>query len=224
MQRKKTDKVNLENQKGIFFLIGFVIALGIVFLAFEWSISDEDTDMDTVLIDVDFEVEMLLPPENNKKPEQPKPAPEKHQVIKIVDNDKPVDNDARLWDVEVDENTAISLPEFEEEPTIDIPYFLIKEEKPVFPGGEKGLKTFITTNLIYPQQARKEKIQGRVYVKFLINKNGKVEQTKILQKIHPALDKEALRVVKKMPCWQPGRQNGKAVGVWYTIPITFKLY
>lgn len=97
------------------------------------------------------------------------------------------------------------------------------EEKPEFPGGESALIEFISTNVQYPEDAKNKGIQGKVFVSFVINKNGKVVEPKIMKGVDPLLDNEALRVISLMPDWKPGTQKGKTVNVSYVLPINFKL-
>ena len=97
------------------------------------------------------------------------------------------------------------------------------EQKPEFPGGEAAMYTWLSSHLSYPAQASEEGVSGRVVVQFDISKTGVVENVKVVRGRHPALDKEAARLVKAMPTWQPGRNNGQPVKVTFTIPITFKL-
>ncbi|GAO30919.1 ferric siderophore transport system, periplasmic binding protein TonB [Geofilum rubicundum JCM 15548] len=101
--------------------------------------------------------------------------------------------------------------------------FMVVEQMPEFPGGQQELMNYLATSIVYPEQAIKEGIQGRVYIQFIINTEGRTEQAKILRGVHPLLDNEALRVVQEMPTWQPGKQKGRAVSVSYTVPINFKL-
>jgi len=101
--------------------------------------------------------------------------------------------------------------------------FIVVEEMPEFPGGPDALRRFLAMNVKYPAEAQKAKTQGKVYVSFVINSEGKVEQAKIEKSVDPALDAEAIRVVGLMPEWKPGKQRGTAVSVSYTIPIQFKL-
>lgn len=101
--------------------------------------------------------------------------------------------------------------------------FVIVEDMPVFPGGEDALKTYIMENVKYPDDAKKEGIKGKVYVTFVVNKEGEVSDAKIARGVHPSLDKEALRVIKSSPKWEPGKQRGKVVNVKYTVPIMFAL-
>ena len=97
------------------------------------------------------------------------------------------------------------------------------EENPQFPGGEKELFKYIKDNLKYPTMAQENNIQGRVVVQFVVNKKGEVSNVVILQKLDPACDKEAVRVVQSMPKWIAGKQNGVAVNVYYTLPIVYRL-
>jgi protein TonB len=85
------------------------------------------------------------------------------------------------------------------------------------------LQTYIARNIDYPEAAIDEDIQGKVFVRFIVNDKGMIENESIIRSIHPLLDKEALRVVKSFPKWKPGMQNGKAVKVWYTVPIVFRI-
>ncbi len=94
---------------------------------------------------------------------------------------------------------------------------------PQFPGGEGELLKYISTHIKYPTMAAENNIQGRVVVKFVVQKDGKVGEVVVLRGKDPDLDKEAVRVVKTLPNFIPGKMNGQAVSVWYTLPINFKL-
>lgn len=104
----------------------------------------------------------------------------------------------------------------------EIPYVTV-EELPEFPGGDKALLKFIVENTTYPDAAKQNNTQGRVLVKFCVSSKGKVNQLSILQGVSEDLDNEAMRVVASLPQFKPGRQGGKAVAVWYMVPITFAL-
>jgi TonB family protein len=101
--------------------------------------------------------------------------------------------------------------------------FFIVEEMPEFPGGESELRKFIANNIKYPEVAQQNGIQGRVYVTFVVDKNGEVANARIARGVDPELDREALRVVNSLPQWTPGKQRGKEVNVSYTVPINFAL-
>ena len=97
------------------------------------------------------------------------------------------------------------------------------EQMPSFPGGTQKLKEFIEENLRYPKELEESCVQGRVIVRFIVERNGKLSNVKVVKSVHPVLDKEALRIVKLMPRWIPGRQNGITVRVKCYIPIIFRL-
>ena len=104
----------------------------------------------------------------------------------------------------------------------DVPFDVV-EQMPEYPGGDMGLFRFVSFNLKYPVEAQKARIQGTVYVRFVVNKQGKVEKAEIIRSLSPDCDKETLRVINMMPDWKPGIQKGQTVSVWYTLPIKFKL-
>jgi TonB family protein len=97
----------------------------------------------------------------------------------------------------------------------------VNQVQPEFPGGQDSLQAFLENNLVYPEKAKKEHIQGKVYVGFLVDRNGKIKNPKILSTASEELDKEALRVVAMMPDWKPGTAGGSAVDVQYILPIDF---
>jgi len=101
--------------------------------------------------------------------------------------------------------------------------FLVVDEMPRFPGGETELMKFIAINMKYPEQAKADKAQGEVMVNFVVKSNGKIENPKIIKKVHPALDAEAIRIVNTLPDWKPGKQDGKTVDVSYTVQVKFNL-
>ena len=97
------------------------------------------------------------------------------------------------------------------------------EQMPEFPGGMEEMMKFLQQNIQYPASAAKNKVEGRVVLQFVVEKDGQIGEVKVARSVDPELDAEALRVVKSMPNFIPGRQDGKPVAVWYTIPISFKL-
>ena len=101
-------------------------------------------------------------------------------------------------------------------------YFEV-DEMPQFPGGEEALMKYVAQNVTYPPDAIKGKIQGKVFVTFVIDTSGKVTDAKIIRGAHPLLDQEALRVISSLPDWTPGRNKGETVNVAYTLPVAFAL-
>ena len=119
------------------------------------------------------------------------------------------------------DDAVLESPPIEDANTEKIYTFV--EELPQFPGGESAMMAYLKKNLIYPKEAVKEQIEGKVFVSFVVNIDGSIEGVKVLRGVYQLLDNEALRVVKNMPKWNPGKQNGKAVRVQYTLPVNFKL-
>lgn len=109
-----------------------------------------------------------------------------------------------------------------EAPVEDVPYTAV-EQMPQFPGGESQLMSFISKNLKYPVIAQENGIQGRVILRFVVSKTGDIGNVQVLRGIDPSCDKEAMRVIKMMPRWIPGKQNGNSVSVFFTVPVLFKL-
>ena len=99
----------------------------------------------------------------------------------------------------------------------------VVEQMPSFPGGPAAMMEFISRSIVYPVSALKQELQGRVIVSFIVERDGRLSNAKVVKSVAPDLDKEALRIVKKMPRWIPGQQNGRKVKVKYTVPITFRL-
>ncbi len=156
------------------------------------------------------------------------------QVVNEVKNQQDLREDNRQMGVQdindgVDDLTKKVVKEevivVEEKPKEDnIVYTTANvQQQPEFPGGEKALYDWLNSHVQYPASAAEEGVSGRVIVEFVISKNGSIENARVVRGRHPALDKEALRVVKAMPKWNPGRNNGQAVKVTYHLPVTFRL-
>lgn len=123
-----------------------------------------------------------------------------------------------------DADDAVDIADLENHQVIvDDPILVAVEEMPQFPGGDEELMRYIASNLKYPTVAQEMGIEGRVTLRFVVNKNGEVGSVEVVRSLDPLCDKEASRVIKGMPRWIPGRQGGRAVSVYYTIPILFKL-
>jgi periplasmic protein TonB len=125
----------------------------------------------------------------------------------------------------LDTNAVVVQQTDEKEEVIEKPkeVFVIVEEPPEFPGGEDALRKYVADNTKYPAVARENNIQGKVYVRFVVTYDGSVEQVSIVRKVDPLLEEEAMRVVRALPKFKPGKQRGRPVNVWYTLPIVFQL-
>jgi len=227
MELKKTPKADLENKKQLYFMIGLVFALGVVLVGFEWTSKPDKADSLGSLTAVAVEEEIIpITREMEVKPPPP-PPPKVIEVLNIVDDDVKIDDELEIEDSEADDKTLIdvapvvSAKEEEEEETAEV--FFIVEDMPEFPGGELALRAFIGNAIKYPVIAQENGIQGKVYVTFVVGKDGSVSNAVIARGVDASLDKEALRVVNTLPKWKPGKQRGKPVNVSYTVPINFQL-
>jgi len=225
MELKKNPKVDLERWKSTFLLLGLVISLGVVLAAFSWTSKKSAVDELARVEDVDFEDEDIPVTRQEQPPEVKPPPPQQTiEVLNIVDDDTEIEDEFEMDDVEADDDTQVEIVELDDEEEDEEPeIFFIVETMPVFPGGELGLRKYIATHVKYPNIARENGIEGKVYVRFCVTSKGTVEKVSIARGVDPILDKEALRVVKALPKWKPGEQRGKKVNVWYTVPINFQL-
>ncbi|MCD6180280.1 MAG: energy transducer TonB [Bacteroidales bacterium] len=223
MEQKKSEKANLENKRTIFLEIGFVLALAVVLVAFEYKSYDK-VEYSNIERMVDDTPEEIIPiTEQKVKPPPPKPPPQV-TIINVVEDDVDVEDDIEI-DIEFDEDEEMAEFEFvvEEEEIEEEQIFLVVENMPEFPGGEAAMYKFIGKNIEYPRMAKESGISGRVYVTFVVERDGSVTDVKILRGIGGGCDEEAVRVIKKMPRWSPGKQRGKPVRVQYRMPIKFTL-
>ena len=194
-------------------------------------------------IEEEEEEQFQLPPE----PEEiiaPEEVANQQQVTALliteddkVEEDKQVknqedvlNNEAAVGAVDITEGTndlnkiaikeeVIAAPVVEDEPVS----IAMVEQKPEFAGGEAAMYKWLGDNIVYPPIAAEEGVSGRVVVEFVVGKDGSITNVRVVRPRHPALDKEAVRVIKAMPKWIPGRNNGQPVKVTYTLPVTFKL-
>lgn len=227
MEAKKSLKANLEKGKSLNLLMGIVVAMGLLFVSFEWGTADmkfEAIDRDGGIIWSE-EIPITIP-----EPPTPPPPPPKvvvAEVLTIVDDTKVVDDNPLITSEDTPETPQpdVYVPAIitqDDELEGETP-FVVVEEMPVFPGGDQELLRFVNRSIKYPVIAQENGIQGRVTCSFVINRDGSVVDAEIVRGVDPSLDKEALRVIGTMPKWKPGMQRGKAVRVKYTIPITFRL-
>ena len=227
MEIKKSEHADLERGKGTSLLIGFVIALSVMFVALEWTQREvEDNSELYTAKDVSLNEEMIPITLPEKKTVPPPPAAvTKAEIIEIVEDDADIEEDIMAstednveW-VDLDEYEVVEVePEPEEEEI-----FMVVEDQPEFPGGTAALLEYLRKNIKYPAICRENNIQGRVLVTFIVNKDGAIVEPEVVKSVNPSLDKEALRVISTMPNWKPGSQRGKPVRVKYTVPVNFRL-
>ena len=216
MEPKKNPEISLEKKKGLFFQIGLVVTLVIVLGAFEWK-SYEKVDYNLGQLNLD-DLEEEIIPITRQEITPPPPPPPPPEVIVIVEDIVEIVDEAKIETTESDEMVAIEIEEESDEE-----FFMVVENMPEFPGGDAGLMKYIQNNVKYPPIAKEYNITGKVYVSFIVDKSGSVSDGKIARGVDKSLDAEALRVVKSLPKYKPGKQRGKAVRVMFTIPINFTL-
>ncbi len=228
MELKKSTKANLENKRNFFFLFGLVVALGVILLAFEWTTSPGKAESLGSIQSQEVEEEIIpITREQEIKPPPPPPPPKVVEVLNIVEDDVEIEDELELEDSEADDETVIDVQPVittveEEEVSADY-IFLIVEDPAEFPGGDRALYQYISNSVKYPVIAQENGIQGKVYVKFVVNELGKVSNGEILRGVDTSLDNEALRVINSLPNFKPGKQRGKPVKVFYNAVINFQL-
>ena len=230
METKKYPNVDMDRYHNIFVEIGLIVALGICLLAFEWKSTMKETSQLGSTTVQEIENEMIpITRQEQVKPPEPPPPPKVIEVLNIVANDTEIEVELDIEDTEADRQTAIDITPVmtafsnEKETEDDSPVFFIVEEMPEFPGGEMALRRFIANSIKYPVVAQENGVQGKVYVNFVVGKDGRVTDARVIRSVDPALDKEALRVVNSLPLWKPGRQRGEPVRVSFSVPISFVL-
>ncbi|MBP5542259.1 MAG: energy transducer TonB [Bacteroidales bacterium] len=228
MEAKKSPKADLENRRGMYLEIGLVVILAASLVAFNVrSYDTEEKVVQTRQADVEVVDDIL----QTKPDEPPPPPPEEPEVVttdlKIVEDDAEIKNEVGIIDASDNANKAqeefvpVEVEREEEVPEEEI--FLVVEEDPEFPGGLEALNKYLAENIKYPQLAKENNITGRVYVTFVVEKNGTVANVKVLRDIGGGCGAEAVRVVKAMPKWKPGKQRGQPVRTQYNVPVGFYL-
>lgn len=228
MKPKKTERANLEKRRGLYLEIGLVVVLVAALVAFNVKSYDQEAIEVEQRTAADEAEEMVINTVEETPPPPPEPeVPEVSTEVNIIDNDAESENELTtemFQELEKQENieiTPVTVEEEEEEKEDEI--FQVVEQDPEFPGGIEALYKFIQSNLKYPQLARDNNIEGRVFVQFVVEKDGSVSNVKAARDIGGGCGAEAVRVVKSMPKWAPGKQRGKAVRAAYTLPVVFKL-
>ncbi len=225
MQVKKSEKASLEKDKLIYVLMGLVIVLSLCYVALEWT-EKEVTKYEVTDTDLFFEEEIEIQQTSQETPPPPPPpAVQEVEVLNVVEDN--VETESIEVNAEDDkaEEVVIAAPveapvEEEEEEVV----FVVVESMPEFPGGQQALFKYLSENVKYPVIAQENGIQGRVICQFVVNKDGSIVDVEVVRSGgDPSLDKEAIRVIKSMPKWKPGKQRGKPVRVKYTVPVNFKL-
>ncbi|MEX2593894.1 MAG: TonB family protein [Anditalea sp.] len=223
MEAKKTPKADLSNKTGMFLNLGLAISVGLVLFAFEYKSFDDGALKDLGSIDDEFE-ELLDIPITEQPP--PPPPPVEQPIIEEIPDEVEIEEEIEVnFDVDVQEETVIKEVVIADAPVEEKAdqIFDVVETMPAPPGGMEGWSKYLNNNLKYPTQARRMGIEGTVYVVFVVNTDGSIQDVEILRGIGGGCDEEAMRVVKNAPNWEPGKQRGRPVRVKMRLPIRFKL-
>lgn len=245
MDIKKSYKADLDNHRASGFLIGLVVVLSLFLGALEFTTQSGQSEADdNILDDISQDIEMtpVIHREDMIAATSPAPANSKSDKLNVVD--RKVENDVENKQL-LDDNSLKNLlgvglggvSDITNAPISNAPIslvntdtaddnplnFQIVEQLPEFPGGMSKFVQWLTKNLKYPVTAQRAKKQGTVLVSFIINKDGTTTAYKVVKSASPELDAEALRVLRMMPKWTPGKDKGKTCRTYFCIPIVFKL-
>jgi len=230
MISRKTTQADIENKRSTLRALGFIASLSLVLIALSWTSYEVITRQA-----LNYEADLLEDEEipiNIVTPPPPPPPPQQTTVIEIVDDEEEIEIELEIEDIELDEDTEIEIIEEDDDVDDDTP-FMIVENMPALAqcktmrGDERHQCTqmeiikYVSKNTKYPPIAKDAGIQGTVFVYFVVGKDGKVKDVKVLREVDSRLDKEAKRVVESLPRFDPGSQRGKNVSVQYTIPVKF---
>ena len=233
MQLKKNPKANLNKNRNLYFVIGLTFVLGITWGAVEYKSYDRQLNFDGVNMLEDDEEDIPITEQLKTPPPPPPPPPPAPEVIEIVEDEEEVEETV-IESTESDEEMIIEDIVVEDDfEDIDVPFAVI-EDVPIFPGCERVAKSerrncfqdqmnkHIRRNFRYPDIAQEMGIQGRVYVNFIISKDGSITNIR-MRGPDKNLENEAARIIGRLPKMTPGKQRGRAVRVPFSIPITFRL-
>lgn len=231
MEVKKSPKADLDKNRSIGFLMGIVVGLALLFVGFEWGKTEMEitVNIESGIVIEEEEIEATIQEE-----EPPPPAPEPEiiaapDIITIVEDNIQVEH-TEIMTTEGDADRAqvdtyVAPAEIvEEEEVFDDNYvFVTVEQMPEFPGGMANLLKWIAENVNYPTIAAENGIEGRVSCQFTVNADGSISDVIVVRPVDPSLDREAIRVLSRLPKFTPGQQRGKPVRVKFSVPVRFQL-
>lgn len=220
MEPKKNQSYDLERKRNFHLVIGFIISLALVTVAFEWRTRVEPIDL---LVLEEFD-QPILPPIPATVHEPPKPKLVQPEIVPVSNDEEILVDVDFILDVQLSddalEDLLTDVPPPDEEPE-DI--LIFAETQPSFPGGVDAFYAYLGKNLDYPRQAKRQGVSGKVFVEFVVDKDGSLSNIRVAKGIGAGCDEEALRVIKNSPRWNPGKQRGQAVRVRMVVPIIFRL-
>ncbi len=223
MELKKHPDSDLFRKSSFYMSIGLMISLLFTVVAFEWKSYDDNDLVNLGALDADFEELQDIPITEQPPPPPPQVTPP--EIIEVPDEQEIEEEIEVNLDVEVTEETVIEDVVFDEAPEEEAAdeIFQFVEDQPSPLGGMKAFYAYVGKNMKYPAQARRMGIEGKVYVTFVVGKDGALTDVKVLKGIGAGCDMEAIRVLSGAPKWKPGKQRGRPVRVRMQLPIIFKL-
>jgi protein TonB len=233
MKQRKNPGADLESKKGLFWQIGLAVALGATYFAMSYK-TYEGQLIDLGTVDVVLEEE-IIPITNRPQTPPPPPPAAPTENIQIVEDDIEIE-EFEFQDTETDQTEVVEFFETVEESSDEVFNFAIVENRPVFPGCEKeptedakydcfqkSIMRFVSKEFKFPEMSKKLGSSGRVFVNFVIEKDGSISNVVVARGVDKLLDEEAMRVVKMIPKLTPAKQRGKPVRTSYTLPINAKI-
>jgi len=223
MELKKHPDSDLFRKSSFYMSIGLMISLLFTVVAFEWKSYDDNDLVNLGALDADFEELQDIPITEQPPPPPPQVTPP--EIIEVPDEQEIEEEIEVNLDVEVTEETVIEDVVFDEAPEEEAAdeIFQFVEDQPSPLGGMKAFYAYVGKNMKYPAQARRMGIEGKVYVTFVVGKDGALTDVRVLKGIGAGCDMEAIRVLSGAPKWKPGKQRGRPVRVRMQLPIIFKL-
>ena len=223
MESKKHPKADLNRKKTLFLALGFVMSLTLTLTAFEWKKFGAGEMMDLGMVSDDFEELTEIPP--TEQPPKTPPKIQQPQIVEIPDDEEIIEEIEIDLDVDITEETQIEDIVFEDEPEEEKgdDIFMIVEEPASFPGGNKAWGKFLKKNLRYPRNSQRMGLEGKVFLSFIVAADGSLSNITVSRGLGGGLDEEAVRVLKKSPKWNPGKQRGRPVKSPMAITVIFTL-
>ena len=235
----------------IFIVVVFILSLLVTEIQQQIAESRPKDEIEQVMVDIETAPEEEEEEEVQERIEQPEPEALPEEILNTVkvtelliaeDEEVTEEDEIKSADELQETETAFGQTNFdqgtddrnvvrehkdeviveEKKPVVE-EIFRAVEQMPMFPGGDAALMKYLSSHIQYPTMAMENNIQGRVIVQFVVTKTGKIGEVKVVRSVDPDLDAEAVRVCKSLPDFIPGKMNGQAVNVWYTLPVTFKL-
>ena len=228
MEAKKSPKADLENKKTLFLQIGFVIALVLCLLAFNWTTGQKNDSVFEGMTEQAIEEEQIPVTEEIPPEQAPPPEVTVTDLFEIVQDDVVLTDEVSFDDDETTEDKVVEIYapvslQAEEEATEE-EVFVIVEDMPKFKGGDiNKFREWVQKRVRYPEIASENGIQGRVYITFVVETSGLVSSVSVTRSVDALLDEAAKEAVEASPKWEPGMQRGRPVRVRYSIPIIFQI-